>query len=212
MANMIMASSKALMPPPTLLPTTRIKVPSLFPRLPFPQIPKPIKDLKSLPLILATAIAAAAPPPSMAEEMQKASLFDFNLTLPIMMVQFLLLMVALDKIYYSPLGKFMAERDAAIKERLNRAKEMSEEARQLDEQAAALMREAREEIAAALRQERIETQAEMDKRLEEGRAKVEAELAAALEQLEVQKMETMKQLESQISVLSDEIVKKILPV
>ncbi|VFQ60740.1 unnamed protein product [Cuscuta campestris] len=208
MANMIMASFKALMPPPTLLPTPRTKVSSLFPKLPFPQFPKPIKNLKSLPLILATALAAA-PPPAMAEEMQKASLFDFNLTLPIMMVQFLLLMVALDKIYYSPLGKFMDERDAAIKDKLNRAKEMSEEARRLDEQAAAVMSAAREEIAAALRQKRTETQAEMEKRLEEGRAKVEAELAAALEQLEVQKMETMKQLESQISSLSDEIVKKL---
>ncbi|RAL52823.1 hypothetical protein DM860_007591 [Cuscuta australis] len=209
-ANMIMASSKALMPPPTLLPTPRFKVSSLFPKLPFPQFPRPIQTLKSLPLILASALAAA-PPPSMAEEMQKASLFDFNLTLPIMMVQFLLLMVALDKIYYSPLGKFMDERDAAIKDKLNRAKEMSEEARRLDEQAAAVMSAAREEIAAALRQKRTETQAEMEKRLEEGRAKVEAELAAALEQLEVQKMETMKQLESQISSLSDEIVKKVLP-
>ncbi|TQE07944.1 hypothetical protein C1H46_006477 [Malus baccata] len=32
------------------------------------------------------------------------------------MVQFLLLMVALDKLYYSPLGKFMDERDSTIRE------------------------------------------------------------------------------------------------
>ncbi|CAI0444248.1 unnamed protein product [Linum tenue] len=35
-----------------------------------------------------------------------------------MMAQFLLLMVGLDKVYYSPLGKFMDERDAETQEEL----------------------------------------------------------------------------------------------
>ena len=36
--------------------------------------------------------------PTMAKEIEKAKLFDFNLTLPIIMGEFLLLMVALDAI------------------------------------------------------------------------------------------------------------------
>ncbi|CAN1164818.1 ATP synthase subunit b', chloroplastic [Linum perenne] len=35
-----------------------------------------------------------------------------------MMVQFLLLMVGLDKIYYTPMGNFMDQRDASIKEKV----------------------------------------------------------------------------------------------
>jgi F-type H+-transporting ATPase subunit b len=45
-----------------------------------------------------------------------------------------------------------------------------------------------------------------------GRAKVEAELAAALADLEKQKEETLAGLESQVQALSEEIVKKVLPI
>lgn len=69
----------------------------------------------------------AAPLPLLAEEIEKAQLFDFDLTLPIMMAEFLILMVALDKVYYTPIGKFMDERDAAIKEKLSSVKDTSAE-------------------------------------------------------------------------------------
>lgn len=36
-----------------------------------------------------------------AQDAEKAALFDFNLTLPAIAVEFLLLMVALDKIYFT---------------------------------------------------------------------------------------------------------------
>ncbi|KAJ4869355.1 hypothetical protein Rs2_49097 [Raphanus sativus] len=85
-----------------------------------PQIPKPISsssDLRSKALsfssatVKSLALIAALAPPSMAEAMEKAQLFDFNLTLPIIVVEFLFLMFALDKVYYSPLGNFMDKRD-----------------------------------------------------------------------------------------------------
>ena len=51
-------------------------------------------------------------------EIQKAALFDFNLTLPVIMDEFLLLMFALDKIYFSLLGCFKDKRDASIMHKL----------------------------------------------------------------------------------------------
>lgn len=153
-----------------------------------------------------------AAPPSMAEEIEKASLFDFNLTLPIIMGEILFLMFALDKIYFTPLGKFMDERDAAIREKLNSVKDTSAEVKQLEEQGAAVMKAARAEISAALNKMKKETQEEVEQKLAEGRKKVEAELAEALAKLESQKVETIKALDSQISALSDDIVKKVLPV
>ncbi|KAE8687675.1 ATP synthase subunit b' [Hibiscus syriacus] len=48
-----------------------------------------------------------------------------------------------------PLGKFMDERDAAIKKKLSGVKDTSEEVKQLEEQANAIMRAARAEISAA---------------------------------------------------------------
>ncbi|PWA82710.1 hypothetical protein CTI12_AA176050 [Artemisia annua] len=117
-------------------------------------------------------------------------------------------MFTLDKLYYSPLGSFMDKRDAEIKEKLSSVKDTSAEVKQLEEQAAAVMRAARAEISAALNQMKKETAAEVDAKLAEGRKKVEAELQEALLQLEKQKEDTIKSLDSQIAALSQEIVNK----
>ena len=218
MANMIMASSKTLItspptpktkpqqppPPTTISPTTTTTT-------------KPQFTLSTTPKTLATIAAvatsiAAAPLPSLAEEFEKAQLFDFDLTLPIIAAEFLFLMFTLDKLYYSPLGNFMDKRDAEIKEKLNSVKDTSTEVKQLEEQAAAVMRAARAEISAALNKMKKETTAEVEAKLAEGRKKVEAELREALANLEKQKEETIKSLDSQIAALSQEIVNKVLPV
>ncbi|XP_050366297.1 ATP synthase subunit b', chloroplastic [Argentina anserina] len=209
MANMIMASSKV----PISAPASSIAKPKLLPlQVPIPKsLTKPhvIQSLKSLSLIAATSLAAA--PPSLAAEIEKAALFDFDLTLPIQAVQFLLLMVALDKLYYSPLGKFMDERDADIRAKLGSVKDTSSEVKQLEQQGVAIMKAARAEISAALSKMKKETQAEVEVKLAEGRKKVEAELQEALVKLEAQKEETIKALDAQIANLSDQIVKKVLP-
>ncbi|KAM0973956.1 hypothetical protein ACFX2I_017077 [Malus domestica] len=215
MANMIMASSKVPISssPSTPNPKPRIPLQISIPKMPanLPKLTKPqlVSLSSSLSAIAAASLALA--PPSLAEEFEKAALFDFDLTLPIQMVQFLLLMVALDKLYYSPLGNFMDERDAAIREKLGSVKDTSEEVKQLEEQGIAIMRAARAEISAALTKMKKETQGEVEQKLAEGRKKVEAELQEALAKLEEQKEETMKALDSQIANLSDQIVKKVLP-
>lgn len=214
MAKVIVASSSSCK---TQIPSTLSAAkPTQPPSLPQLRLPKPLASLslKSLPLLAAapSALLLAQPLPALAEEFEKAALFDFNLTLPIIAGEFLLLMFALDKIYFSPLGKFMDERDAAIKEKLSSVKDTSAEVKQLEEQAAAVMRAARAEISAALSKMKKETQAEVEQKLLEGRRKVEAELQEALASLESQKEETMKALDSQIAVLSQDIVNKVLPV
>ena len=216
MANMIMASSSK-----TLIPTPSSSAPKpkhlQFPKFPqIPKFPKPqftsLSTSTSLKSFAAVAVAAlAAAPPSLAEEFEKAALFDFNLTLPIIMAEFLFLMVALDKVWFSPLGKFMDDRDAQIREMLSGVKDTSSEVKELEEKATAVMRAARAEIAAALSVMKKETTEEVERRLAEGQRKVEAELKEALGNLERQKDETIKALDSQIAALSEDIVKKVLP-
>eukprot|EP00262_Sarcandra_glabra_P021604 TRINITY_DN922_c0_g1_i1.p1 TRINITY_DN922_c0_g1~~TRINITY_DN922_c0_g1_i1.p1 ORF type:complete len:217 (+),score=37.83 TRINITY_DN922_c0_g1_i1:172-822(+) len=216
MANIVMASPKTLPPSPIKphqppKPMIPIQTLTLKPLL---QSSKLTNFLKSTATVTAssTAVSLIAASPSLAAEIEKAALFDFNLTLPFIMAEFLLLMVALDKIYYTPLGNFMDARDAEIREKLSSVKDTSGEVKQLEEQAAAVLKAARAEISAALNQMKKETSAELDVKLAEGRKKVEAELAEALQKLELQKDETIKALDSQIAQLSEEIVKKVLPI
>ncbi|KNA09679.1 hypothetical protein SOVF_151500 [Spinacia oleracea] len=221
MANMLVASSSKTLPTTT---TTTITPKPKFPLLKTPLLklsPPQLPPLKHLNLSVLKSAAITATPltlsfllpyPSLAEEIEKASLFDFNLTLPIIMAEFLFLMFALDKIYYTPLGDFMDKRDASIKEQLSGVKDTSSEVKQLEEQANAVMRAARAEISAALNKMKKETQLEVEAKLAEGRKKIEVELQEALGSLEQQKEDTIKSLDSQISALSDDIVKKVLPV
>jgi hypothetical protein len=53
---------------------------------------------------------------------EAGKIFDFNLTLPIMVGQFLLLMVFLDKFWFGPVGKVLDERDALIRNQLGSVK------------------------------------------------------------------------------------------
>lgn len=53
---------------------------------------------------------------------EAGKIFDFNLTLPIMVGQFLLLMVFLDKFWFGPVGKVLDERDAKIRTLLGDSK------------------------------------------------------------------------------------------
>lgn len=106
----------------------------------------------------------------------------------------------------------MDERDAAIREKLSSVKDTSAEVKQLEDQATAVMRAARAEISAALNKMKKETQLEVEQKIAEGRKKVEAELQEALANLDKQKEDTIKALDSQIAALSEDIVKKVLPV
>ncbi|XP_057523048.1 ATP synthase subunit b', chloroplastic [Amaranthus tricolor] len=220
MANMLMASSSKSLPTPSIPTTPKPKFsPLKNPLLKLPSQQYPLLKTLNFNLLKSAAITVTPlslsfllPHPSLAEEIEKASLFDFNLTLPIIMAEFLLLMFALDKIYFTPLGDFMDQRDSAIKEKLADVKDTSSEVKQLEEQANAVMRAARAEISAALNKMKKETQLEVEAKLAEGRKKVETELQEALASLEKQKEDTIKSLDSQIAALSDEIVKKVLPV
>ncbi|XP_068659710.1 ATP synthase subunit b', chloroplastic-like [Aristolochia californica] len=227
MANIVMASSfktLASSPSPNLPQNPNFKQP---PTVSIPTAPSHSNSGKLQSFLLrlwnpssrnsitaATVSAATAllyASPSLAAEIEKAALFDFNLTLPAIALEFVILMVALDKIYYTPLGNFMDERDAAIRESLSSVKDTSEEVKQLEDQASAVLKAARAEISAALNKMKKETSAELEEKLKEGRKKVEAELAEALQKLERQKEDTIKALDSQIADLSEDIVKKVLP-
>jgi hypothetical protein len=56
---------------------------------------------------------------------EPGKIFDFNLTLPLMAGQFLVLMVVLDKLVYSPVGKVLDDRDAQLRSKLEAVKDNS---------------------------------------------------------------------------------------
>ena len=61
----------------------------------------------------------------------EGGLFDFGATLPLMMIQILVLMVVLDSILYSPLLATISEREEYVQGNLKKAAELIEKANQI---------------------------------------------------------------------------------
>ena len=145
-----------------------------------------------------------------AAEEAGGGLFDLNATLPLMAIQFLILMAVLNAILYKPLGNAIDERDAYVRdakagaaERLAKAEKLADE---YEQSLADTRREARSVIEAA--------QADAQKIAAEKQGAAQQEAAAQREavqkELDEQKAAALSQLESQVDSLSDQILKKLL--
>jgi len=137
-------------------------------------------------------------------------LFDFNATLPLMAIQFVLLTVALTFVFYKPVSKVIDERETFISGNLNQASEKlitaDELYKQYDEQLKTAKANAQSVIA------QFEKEAKDAVALEIGQARTDA--AALIEktnkELEAQKSLALEQLETQVDELSQLIKEKLL--
>ena len=143
--------------------------------------------------------------------MAGGNIFDFNLTLPIMAGQFLLLMVFLDKTWFGPVGKVLDERDAKLRSMLGAAKDNSAELLRLAEEAEAELKAARADATKKVNDVKAAAQAECDAKLAAAKSKVDSELATATAQLEAEKATVMQGMDAQVNSMADEIIKRVLP-
>lgn len=137
-------------------------------------------------------------------------MFDFDATLPLMAVQFLLLAAVLNAVFYKPLSKAIDDRSEYIRTNEVEARERLAKAEQLalqyEEQLAVARREAQSVIAAA--------QEDAKKIAQEKNAEAVAEVQARLEQtrkeIDEQKQAAMSSLEQEVDALSRQILEKLL--
>jgi len=137
-------------------------------------------------------------------------LFDFNATLPLMAIQFVLLTVALTFLFYKPVSKVIDEREAYISGNLSQASEKLVKAdelyKQYDEQLKAARVNAQTIIA------KSEKDAKDAVALEIGEARTDAAklIAQTNKELEAQKSLALEKLETQVDELSQLIKEKLL--
>merc|ERR1719191_771601 len=87
--------------------------------------------------------------PALAEEAAKepGKLFDFDVTLPIMAVQFLVLMKFLEASWFNPVGKVLDERDENLRNILSGVQDNSSDVKKYEDEASKLVSDARQEAA-----------------------------------------------------------------
>ena len=144
------------------------------------------------------------------EETTKGGMFDFDATLPLMALQFLILAAVLNAIFYKPLSKALEERNDYIRSNKQEAKERLAKAEQLakqyDRELAQSRKQAQEIIA--------EAQADAKKMANDEIAAAMQEAQSQREQAQIeinqQKQEALTSLEQQVDALSRQILEKLL--
>ena len=143
-------------------------------------------------------------------ETAEGGLFDIDATLPLMAVQFLILVIVLNILFYKPLGKAIDERTEYIRQNLANARERKEKAenlaKQYDQELRQVRRKAQEIIASA----QAEAQKTVDAKVQEAQLEVQTQRQQAAQEIEAQKSQAMQTLEQQADELSRQIVEKLL--
>merc|ERR1712078_287821 len=150
--------------------------------------------------------------PALAEEAEKepGKLFDFDFTLPIMAAQFLVLMVFLDKTWFSPVGKVLDDRDENLRNILSGVQDNSAQLKGYEAEAAKLVADARTEAANMITDAKKSAEADGTAKLDALKAKLEAQYNSAMTTLEAEEKEARSSLEPEIEKLAKQIVDKVI--
>jgi len=137
-------------------------------------------------------------------------LFDFNATLPLMAIQFVLLTVVLTFIFYKPVSKVLDERDEFINGNLTLASEKLIKADELYKQYDEQLKTARLEAQSIIAQSEKEAKDIVALEISQARTDAANLISQTNKELEAQKSIALQKLETQVDELSELIKEKLL--
>ena len=137
-------------------------------------------------------------------------LFDFNATLPLMAIQFILLTVVLTFMFYKPVAKVIDERETYINGNLTQASEKLIKADELYKEYDEQLKAARVSAQSVIAQSESEAKAVVSKEITEARADAARLIEKTNKELEAQKSVALEKLEAQVDELSELIKEKLL--
>ncbi|MGP1385846.1 MAG: F0F1 ATP synthase subunit B' [Thainema sp.] len=147
-----------------------------------------------------------------AEAAQEGGLFDFDATLPLMAVQFLVLAAILNATFYKPLGKAIDERDGYIRSNQTEARERLAKAKQLEQQYRQELADTRRKAQEVVSTARAEAQKIASQKIAEAQQEAQAQREQVQAELDQQKQQAFSSLEQQVDDLSRQILNKLLNV
>lgn len=142
--------------------------------------------------------------------LEQGGLFDFNATLPLMMIQFLILMLVLNRLFYKPVAHVLDERADYIRNSLTTASAYLLKADELTQKYEKALAESRKQAQNTIRESQKEAQDIVSINIEQAQKDAESLVHEASQQLNVQKEQALKTLENQVNSLSQQIKSKLL--
>jgi F-type H+-transporting ATPase subunit b len=152
-------------------------------------------------------LAAAA-----AEVTEKGGLFDFNATLPIMMIQFVVLATLLNAIFYKPVGKVLDDRDEYIRNSSTGGEDRLAEAKKLTQQYETELADARRQSQTVIAEAKTAAQKIASDELAVAQQAAQAEKEKASKEIADQKQAAFSTLEKEVDALSKQILAKLVNV
>lgn len=140
----------------------------------------------------------------------EGGLFDFDGTLLLMAVQFIILMLILDKLLYKPLGKAIDERSDYVRSQYSQAKEQKEKSLNLAQQYEEELRQVRRESQEIVADAQAEAKKIVSDKVQAAQQEVITQRQQASEEIAKEKAEALSSLEQQVDALSSQIVEKII--
>jgi len=137
-------------------------------------------------------------------------LFDFNATLPLMAIQFVLLTVVLTFVFYKPVSKVLDERETYINGNLTQASEKLTKADELYKQYDDQLKTARVNAQSIIAQSEKEAKDVVATDIGQARTDAAKLIELTNKELEAQKSIALQQLETQVDELSQLIKEKLL--
>ena len=137
-------------------------------------------------------------------------MFDFDATLPLMAVQFLLLVAVLNVVFFKPMTKAIEDRSDYIRTNETDARERLAKAENLAQQYQQELAETRKQYQATIANAQADAQKISAQKIAEAQREAQAQREQAQQELDRQKQEAMQALEQQVESLSRDILNKLL--
>jgi F-type H+-transporting ATPase subunit b len=141
---------------------------------------------------------------------KEGGLFDFDATLPLMALQFLLLVVVLNAVFYKPLTKAIDDRDEYIRKNQLEARERITKAEKLTKQYEQELGETRRKAQGTIAAAQADAQKIAAQKMASAQAEAQTQREQAQQEIDQQKAEAFASLEQQVDALSRQILDKLL--
>ena len=146
----------------------------------------------------------------LAEETQKGVLFDIGATLPLVAIQFLMLMFILNILLYNPLLTLINERNEYVLDNLNKAAEMTLAAKELNIKYESELIITKKEAKLEITELQKIQQEKFNNELKTSQKNIESLIQTVLESFNNKKFITLNNLENEIKILSNQMLNKLL--
>jgi F-type H+-transporting ATPase subunit b len=137
-------------------------------------------------------------------------LFDFNATMPLMALQFILLTIVLTFTFYKPITTVLEERDSLISTNLAEASEKLIKADELYKEYEVQLKTAKTQAQLIVAESEKEAKQIVADEINQARKDATRLIEQTNKELDMQKQLALQQLESQIDDLSQQIKEKLL--